>query len=377
MLQARALRWFWSSGSVAELQVGAGLKESLARLGVQRLTEVQGLAMPFLLSHPDKHVRIVAPTGSGKSLAFLVPLAEGVLARQDRALVLTHSKELSHQAYSWARQLGLTNVLRLGSLHYYHHREVMGDPGRFSSAIQNTLKKSVPDLLILTPDQFSDIFLARVKASPPATVVIDEADLLAEADSHLSSLCQDICRTVLDRRPSSRVVLVSAQPLSQPFLGLSFHDITMLKKPPLLEEFFIQLEDPAEHQALLLELLRVKLVEEQKRVLVFFNSLQALEECALLMGEFRPAVFHAGLNANERLRRATEAHTLLLATDVASRGLDLLFDVVVQFQMPASLATYVTRVGRAARAGRRGQAYVFTRGEDEPLLSQVRARPDP
>jgi len=336
-----------------ELGVSEPVARALRMRGIERPFAIQSLVLPDALAGRDVLAR--SRTGSGKTLAFAVPLVERLQpdSRSPAALILTPTRELASQVTEEFRVIA--DVRRL------HLAVVYGGVGIAPQA----KRARRADIVIATPGRLLDLVarnllrLDRVRA-----VVLDEADRMLDM-----GFLPDVNRILEQLRPERQTMLFSATldgevgRLARRFTrdavlhevgdpGLNLTDAV---------HRFIAVEHAGKTRALVREL-----AGDRGLTLIFVRTKHGADRLArnLRREGFRAGELHGGMSQPQRERAlgrfASGANDVLVATDVAARGLDL-DDIthVINFDAPADEKAYVHRVGRTARAGRGGEGVTF------------------
>jgi len=359
------------------------LQRGIESAGFRRCTPIQAQALPMMLDGKD--VAGQAQTGTGKTAAFLLagmnvllrgPEPPGDLRDQPRFIVIAPTRELAVQIHKDATVLGGFTGLRMGV--------VFGGTGYDS---QRDMLRDGLDILIGTPGRLIDYFKQRVfNLRNISVVVIDEADRMFDL-----GFIRDI-RYLLRRMPppTERLNMLFSATLSYRVQELAYEHMNAPRlvdaSPPdqvTVDEVSQRLYHVSkdEKPALLVGVLRSI---DPTRTLIFANTKRACETLdAVLEGNG----FHAGMLSGDvpqkqRLQLLEQFSNgtlpVLVATDVAARGLHIP-DVshVVNFDLPQDAEDYVHRIGRTARAGKRGDAvsfaceeYVFSLPEIEEFIGR-------
>jgi ATP-independent RNA helicase DbpA len=336
----------------ASLKLPQALQQALAEVGYEQMTPVQAASLPAILAGQD--VVGQARTGSGKTAAFalglLAPLDASVVRLQ--GLVLCPTRELADQVSREVRRLSrfIPNVkvltlcggvpLRphLASLAHEPHI-VVGTPGRILELIE---KDVLP--------------LQAVKV-----LVLDEADRMLDM-----GFADDI-GTIVERMPTDRQTLLFSATIPP-----SIRDISRrLQRQPLdvtvadevgdeaIEQVFFEVAAEGKLGALEALLLHYR----PESVVVFCNTRQDVRTVAERLGQrnFSVLALHGELDQREReemlVRFANRSATVLVASDVAARGLDIAdLAMVINFDIASDADTHLHRIGRTGRAGRKGMA---------------------
>ncbi|KAJ8601819.1 hypothetical protein CTAYLR_007484 [Chrysophaeum taylorii] len=331
--------------SFAEMGLPREILLGVSELGYAAPTPIQAKVIPLALERKD--LCASAPTGSGKTAAFGIPLlANG------SGVVLEPTRELASQCVEMLRKIGECSKSTTFCL-------VVG--GSDLRAQEAQLRRR-PDIVVGTPGRLLDVATNTHGVVLEGMLVLDEADRLLELGF------EDQVRDLIGFVKRSQTLLFSATfgPRVEALASLS------LRKPVVrvkvasrirLTEDFVRITDPASREAALVAILGRTLAAE--KTVVFFDTKKDCERVARVLRAMDvPAVeLHGNLPQARRTANlkafSAEKGLVLLATDVAARGLDVsAVKAVVNYEMP-SVTTYVHRVGRTARAGRTGAAVTF------------------
>ncbi len=347
--------------SFAALGLSPALQRACADAGLVHPTPIQAQAVPAVLRGAD--LLALAPTGTGKTAAFALPLVQRLLAgpprgyRRVRVLVLVPTRELAAQVAGVFEQLGATGPQRL---------RVVAVHGGGSVNPQMLALRGGADVLVATPGRLLDL-LGRNAARLDAveTLVLDEADRLLDLGFAAER------GQVLAALPARRQVLLLSATLPAPVQQLADD---LLRDPVRLQAAPQPREAPAITQRALAvdtarrtELLR-HLVRAQgwPRVLVFVATRHATEHVArkLATRGVRAVPLHGEMAQGQRREMLAGLQDgrwdVLVTTDLAARGIDIpALEVVVNYDLPRSPADHVHRIGRTGRAGREGLAVSF------------------
>jgi ATP-dependent RNA helicase RhlE len=353
------------TGGFRELVPVPVLLNAVAALGWQVPTPIQHKAIPPARAGQD--LLGIAQTGTGKTGAFLLPAIERQLGREGlHTLVLCPTRELAQQVAADARALSAGTELWVGEL-------VGGVP--IGPQIRDL--RAGFDILVATPGRLIDhLERGTVDLSEIEVLVLDEADRML--DMGFRPQIEDVLRRV----PKDRQTMLFSATMPNGVHALALRilrDPIWVEAAPSatasenVEQVFYSVR-PNRKVALLLHLLEKP---EMDQVLVFTarksgaDLLQASVRAAGISSE----VLHGDRDMKQR-RAALDAFTegrvrLLVATDVAQRGLDIEgISHVINFDVPRDPEDYVHRIGRTGRAGAKGTAYTFVTGTD---LGQVAA----
>ena len=328
-------------------------------------TPVQQAAIPVILTGVDAIV--TAETGSGKTTAYVLPLLHRWLSaprentRHVHTLVLVPTRELAAQ---------VREVIQECSAHLSKRLKVVSAVGGISINPQMMALRGGADFIVATPGRLLDLVEHNaVQLTRTSTLVLDEADRMLNL-----GFADEVAR-ILKLLPVGRqsVLLSATFPTSVDSLAQG-----ILREPrridiapetseePAITERAIRV-DTAERNPLLRHLIRT---EGWKRVLVFVAKQKTADHVAekLRINGISAAAFHGDMSQGARDRVLDSfKHSLtqvLVATDLASRGLDIIqLPAVVNFDLPRSPSDYTHRIGRTGRAGETGIAISFVTAE--------------
>ncbi|CCW62289.1 unnamed protein product [Phytomonas sp. EM1] len=358
------------------------LRLSLKEMSFPSTTSIQKYAIPAL---EDGHDMVgLAPTGSGKTVAFAVPALKRMKPNADglpSVLVLAPTRELVQQTTQVFRRLA--------------HKEmrICEAYGGTPREIQHRSLQRGCDILIACPGRLTDFLKSgSISLQNLSFLVFDEADRLL--DMGFQPQLDDILGYI---KPGQKIQKVmwsatwpeSVQSLVHEYLSDSRLLIragtsgTGLQVNEQIKQTILFAEGPHERIKMLVGLIDSGKIDENTAKLIIFverqsdteNTARALSR-ALNIEPSYIGVIHGGLSQRHRdnvlNRFKTNQIRLLVATDVASRGLDIP-DVtcVVNFQIPKNIDSYCHRIGRTGRAGRTGDAYTFVGREDGAISAEL------
>ncbi len=332
------------------------IQHNIARVGYETPTAIQDQTIPLILAGKD--VTGIANTGTGKTAAFLIPLIhKAATKRQERFLVIVPTRELAHQIQDeflrFSQTLGLFSVVIIGG---------MGMGNQIRALRRN------PTAVIGTPGRLKDLIERKaLYLSNYQTVVLDEADRMLDM-----GFIADI-RFMLTRLPSPRQTLLFSATLSPEIDALTrqFQNnpikISALTgvTPSAIDQDIVRFGSEEGKVELLHDLLKRS---EFEKVLVFGQTKHSVEKLSQNLNErgFKAASIHGNKTQSARQRALNlfkqNEIAILVATDVAARGLDIPHvSHVINYDVPASYNDYVHRIGRTGRAGNSGKALTFVR----------------
>ncbi len=355
-----------SQQSFADLGVSDAVARALAARGVTAPFEVQRSVVPDVLAGHD--VLVQSPTGSGKTLAFGVPLVDIVEAEDARAaaLVLVPTRELASQVADELRDLAAARALSLAVVY-----------GGAGLERQAKLARRA-HILVATPGRLEDL-VARgaIRLDSVRVLVLDEADRMLDMGF----------RPAVDRivalTPKKRQTLFFSATLEGATgkVAAAFtrdarrHEQRASERAQgRVEHRFI----PVAHESKLESLVNELATGERGRTLVFVRTKRGADRLVKRLGRHGvgAVAIHGNRSQSQREKALGRFHTgaidTLVATDVAARGIDV-DDVthVINFDAPEDRDTYVHRVGRTGRAGRRGIGITLVTGEQSKVVGAI------
>lgn len=361
--------------SFAALGLSEWLSKVCASLGMVTPTAVQSGCIPAVLSGRD--VVGVAETGSGKTAAFALPILQR-LARDPYgvfALVLTPTRELAFQLEDQFKALGAGMSLK-----------TLVVVGGLDMQAQSKQLARRPHIVIATPGRLSQLFelddTLGKGFSRAAFLVLDEADRVLEPsfEAELTNILTYLPpkrQTLLFSATMTRALVTLRTQLLKDAYYFETHEEGLRTAGPNLKEEYLLV--PAKVKEVYLFFLLQNLEEYKVRSAIIFSS--TCRNCAVLAALLTElsipcTALHSGLHQRRRMasldRFRNGAVPILLATDVASRGLDIpTVDLVINFDLPLLARDYVHRVGRTARAGRRGWSLSFVSQYDVELVNTI------
>ena len=336
------------------LDIHHHLKRNIVAKGYSTPTPIQDQAIPPILEGRD--VIGIANTGTGKTAAFLIPMLNKVMNHpMQRVLILLPTRELAMQVFDdfkdFARAANIYAAVCIGGV---------GMGGQMAQIKRN------PAFVIATPGRLKDLTQQKViDLSQFHNVVLDEVDRMVDI-----GFIRDI-KYFISLLPSQRQSLFFSATISPEvtqIMNAFLHDpITVSVKThetaKTIEQDVIHVRNKDEKMDKLVELLGK---EGFKKVIVFGRTKWGVEKLGKILNQkgISAASIHGNKNQNQRQRALNEFKQnklqVLVATDVAARGLDIP-DVshVINFDEPATYDDYVHRIGRTGRAEKTGYALTF------------------
>jgi len=348
-----AMEFTVTSTAFSSLALPAGLVDNLSTLGYAHMTPVQAQSLPPVLEGKD--IIAQAKTGSGKTAAFSL----GVLAKLNvkrfriQSLVLCPTRELAEQVAVEMRKLarGIHNIKiltlcggvsigpQIGSLEHGAHI-IVGTPGRVDDHIRK----------------------GTLRLDDVETLVLDEADQMLDMGF------QDTLDAIIERIPQNRQTLLFSATFPSAIEAIAKR---VLKNPEMIKveeeqekstikQYFYKMDNNKQRYPTL-KLLLLKFTPQS--CVVFCNTkVETQQVCDDLADEgFSAVALHGDLDQRDRERTlihfANKSASILVATDVAARGLDIDdMDMVINYHLAHDTQTHVHRVGRTGRAGKKGIA---------------------
>ena len=358
--------------SFSELGLTPSICLPLARLGYEQPTPIQAQAIPAVLTGTDLFAR--AQTGTGKTAAFGLPMIQRIVARRaggrarlPRGLVLVPTRELAAQVHRSLLTYGAPAQIRVTA--------IFGGVG-MGAQIQSL--KHGADIVVATPGRLIDHMQRRtIDLSAIEILTLDEADRMLDL-GFLPAL-----RRIIASLPRSRQTLLFSATLSEAVVGLAA-DFT--RDPARVDVSEGQAVTPTvthqlhtvgvdQKRAMLTHVLTQ---EAASQALVFCKTKRGSDRVGehLERAGIKTAVIHGNKSQGARTRalgdfKAGRVH-VLVATDIAARGLDIVqLPLVINYDLPLVAEDYIHRVGRTGRAGRSGRAVSLVSASDSRLLRDI------
>ena len=339
------------------------LQRAVEAMGFTEPTDIQAQAIPLLRSGADIIGR--SQTGTGKTMAFAIPAVEMIDRSEDeptvQVLILCPTRELAQQGCEEIKKL-IRFMLDIWPVDVYGGAAMDRQIYRLKRA----------NLVIGTPGRIMDhmrrgtLSLANVKL-----VVLDEADEM------LSMGFREDIETILKDVPESRQTVLFSATMPEPILELTEQ---FMRDPQLIEINQAQVTLDAIHQKFMevpmgrkLDALNLLLrAYEPVRTMLFCNTKLMVDEVSSYLNKngFTCEGIHGDMNQSQRPRVMEGFKSaripILVATDVAARGLDIDdIECVVNYDAPVDPETYTHRIGRAGRAGRTGVSITFVTSKED------------
>jgi len=353
--------------SFTNLGLNSALLRALEKLGFTEETAVQRLAIPPAIAGRD--VLATAPTGSGKSAAFGLPLLEALLQQplgKTRALVLVPTRELAQQVAEHITELAAFTKVRVAVIH-----------GGVGMQPQIQAFRSGTEIIVATPGRLIDLMMQReARLGDVRYLVLDEADRMLDM-GFLPAV-----RRIIGRLPERQTLFFSATlagdagTLSRELLNDPVR-INLTQNAGTVETISQSVYAIEQHKKteLLVDLLKGNTIYS---AIVFTRTKARADRVAnaLMKHNVKTELIHGDRSQAQRTR-ALESFKrgksrVLVATDIAARGIDILdLGHVINYDVPAEASDYVHRVGRTARMEKPGDAITFVSYEEAELFGSI------
>lgn len=339
-----------------DFQIDERLKKNIINKGYKIPTPIQDQAIPVILGGRD--VIGIANTGTGKTAAFLIPLINKVLKNpNEKVIILAPTRELAFQIrtelFDFTKSLfNITSVLCIGGVNM----------GRQTQDLRRN-----PNFVIGTPGRIEDHIRSRnLNLYDFRSVVLDEADHMVDI-GFLKSI-----KNIISLLPQNRQSLFFSATIDYKVQEV----LRMFVKDPVT--ISVKVQDTAlsvDQQIIKLEfgqnkmdhMHKLLIKEEFEKVLIFGRTKHGVQKISdeLRKRGFRSDSIHGNKRQNQRIKTLENFKrnntNILVATDVAARGIDIPnVSHVINYDMPSTREDYIHRIGRTARANKKGVAITYT-----------------
>lgn len=361
--------------SFQQMNLSRPLLKAITTMKFVHPTPIQAATIPVALMGRD--ICGCAATGTGKTAAYILPVVERLLYRPingpaiSRVLILVPTRELGIQVYQVTKQLTQFTTIEVGL-----------SVGGLDVKIQETVLRKNPDIVIATPGRLIDHLTNTPTFSLDSieVLILDEADRMldeyfAEQMKHIIKQCSRSRQTILfSATMTDEVKDLAAMSLDKPVKV--FVDSNQEVAFNLRQEFIrIRKEREGDREAVLAALICRTFHDH---AMVFVQTKKQAHRLHILLGllGIKVGELHGNLTQPQRLENLRkfkdEEIDILLATDVAARGLDISgVKTVINFVMPATMQHYIHRVGRTARAGRCGVSVSLAGEQERNLVKEI------
>ncbi|HPM38926.1 MAG TPA: DEAD/DEAH box helicase [Candidatus Pacearchaeota archaeon] len=333
----------------SDIGVSPDILKILDKLSLTSPTPIQKQAIPVALKGTD--IVGIAQTGTGKTFAFGIPIIQKLLSSSGQALVLVPTRELALQVNEsikkLADRLNITTIVLIG--------------GENISRQFFELKRR-PRLIIATPGRLIDHLKRKsIKLDQIKTLVLDEADMML--DMGFLPQIEEILRSVPKERQTmlfSATMPVLIANLATKYLKLPIRIEVApqgtIVKNVTQEMIVLEAKDKMKYLEKIIK-------ENEGSILIFVRTRYGVKNIAkkLISNGHKATEIHSDLSQGQRKRALDSFKSgrsrIMVATDVAARGLDVKgIELVINYDLPDSSSDYVHRIGRTARAGKKGKA---------------------
>ncbi|KAF5290080.1 hypothetical protein FQA39_LY14861 [Lamprigera yunnana] len=362
------------------------VKRAIKSFNFSKMTPIQAATIPLLLSKKD--VAAQAVTGSGKTLAFLIPLVELLKRRDDEekwrpnevaAIVISPTRELALQTHTVLKQLlkyvkGLSHVLLVG--------------GNSVEEDITNIQENGSNIVICTPGRFEDLLMRNPELNLLAAIkklellILDEADRLLDLgfrnclDNIFSYLPKQRRTGLFSATQTNEVELLIRAGLRNP-ISITVTEKASQSTPVLLQNYYVITKNNGKLATL------VSFLEQNddKKCLLFVPTCASVDYWASVLPrlfDINLSIFALHGKMKEMRKKVldrfkTTRKGLLICTDVLARGIDIPeVDWVLQWDPPASAASFVHRIGRTARQGHTGSALICLYESEEGYVDFIK-----
>jgi superfamily II DNA/RNA helicase len=355
----------------SELALDSSILEAISHMGFENATPIQQLAIPKILA--EKDLIACAQTGTGKTAAFILPILNKLVGKEDNSidtLIIVPTRELAIQIEQEIQ--GLSYFVSVGSKAIYG-----GGSGKDWEEQKEALKDGM-DIIVATPGKLlSHIAQGYVNFSKLRHLVLDEADKMLDM-----GFADDLMQ-IISKLPKERQTLMFSATMPPKIRELAKK---ILNEP---EEVTLSISKPATGvtQAVYLTYDNQKIPvikdiltqrPEYSSIIIFTSSKSKVNEIvyALRKNGFKSQGVSSNLDQEQReeiLRGfRSKRIRIIVATDVMSRGIDIKeINLVINYDTPFDAEDYVHRVGRTARANTKGEAITLVNEKDMRKLAQI------
>lgn len=364
-----------SHASFYQMNLSRPLLKAIGELKYVHPTPIQAATIPVALLGKD--ICGCAATGTGKTAAYMLPTLERLLYRPvteaavTRVLVLVPTRELGVQVYQVTKQLAQFTSIDVGL-----------SVGGLDLKMQETVLRKNPDIVIATPGRLID----HLKNTPSFSLDSIEVLILDEADRMLDEYFAEQMKEIVKQCARTRQTMLFSATMTDEVKDLAAVSLTKPVKVFVdnnkdvafnLRQEFVRIRSgkDADREPLLAALVCRTFHDH---CMIFVQTKKQAHRLHILLGLLGVKVgeLHGNLTQPQRLdalkKFKEEQIDVLVATDVAARGLDISgVKTVINFIMPATLEHYIHRVGRTARAGRAGVSVSLAGEQERKIVKEI------
>jgi ATP-dependent RNA helicase DeaD len=350
------------------LPLSEGIQEAVKEMGFEFASPIQSEAIPYVLEGRD--VIGQAQTGTGKTAAFGIPMIEHIVPFEKfvQAIILCPTRELAVQVSEEMKKLAkFTKGVWVTTVY-----------GGDSIDRQIKSLKAGANIVVGTPGRVIDLIERRaLKLQQASMIVLDEADEMLDMGFR-----EDI-ESILQEMPDERQTVLFSATMSKPIMALTSRYLTEPKLVKVvkneitnvnIEQLYFDVKGRAKMEV------TTRLIDfySLKLMLIFCNQKKRVDEVVeeLVSRGYAAEGLHGDLRQSQRtqvMNRFRNGNvTILVATDVAARGLDVdNVDAVINYDIPLDEEYYVHRIGRTGRAGKFGKAFTLVVGSERNRLREI------
>jgi superfamily II DNA/RNA helicase len=354
-----------------ELALNEQLLEAISHMGFENMTPIQALAIPKILENKD--LIACAQTGTGKTAAFILPILNKLVGKEDctiDTLIIVPTRELAIQIEQEIQ--GLSYFISVGS-----HAIYGGGDGK-DWEIQKDALKNGTDIIVATPGKLlSHLKMGYVNFKHLTHLVLDEADKMLDM-----GFTEDL-EQIFSFLPSKKQTLLFSATMAPKIRTLA---TKILDNP---EEITLSISKPApgvsQNLYLTFDNQKIPVIKhilesrpEYTSIIIFTSSKAKVSEIVqgLRKNGFKSQGISSNLTQAEReevlIGFRSKRIRILVATDVMSRGIDIKeINMVINFDAPHDAEDYVHRIGRTARANTKGEAYTLINEKDMLRMQNI------
>ena len=368
--------------------------QTCKEIGISKPTAVQQACVKQIIT--GHNCIVISQTGTGKTAAFALPIIS-TLSKDPYgiyALVISPTRELAQQICQQFKIFGRGM-----------NADICPIIGGLAITDQASALEKNPHIVVATPGRILHHLRSASKGNTRFSfdnlqyLVLDEVDRLfkdgywddvLEIIKYLPEKRQTLCFSATKSDQVDLLTIMTKPPSTSscplPSVGKSwFSDdkLTFYWEPtddlkPKIEHVKVLVQDEGREVYLMIIIQKLMEADLYKQVIVFASTKEAAQTITLILRNFsyKTAVMHSDMQESERLKELEEFRAgrqrILVATDVAARGLDIPFvDNVIHFNPPQNAATYVHRAGRTGRAGREGRSILFVSGREKKIEQEI------
>lgn len=355
-----------------DLNLLPGIQASLDELGFTEPTEIQRTAIPLLLAAQNIDFHGQAQTGTGKTLAFGIPLLErlDLTKRVPQALIVAPTRELAVQIYESIARIAKKMPVKLAVIY-----------GGVSFEEQKRALQQGVEIVVGTPGRLNDHLRRKtLSLSNVRTLVLDEADIMLEMGF------KEEINEILSFLPKTREIWLFSATVKQ---GISDIMRSHMKDPVSVRVAAKPFEAQKTKQYYCIVPMKHRLHAVTRFIqsapdfygIIFCRTKELVGDLAVQLAKYEYSVeaLHGDLSQTQRNRVIKKfkqrEFSILVATDVAARGIDIAdLTYVINYSIPEDLESYVHRIGRTGRAGKEGTAITFIGGNEQRIIRQLEKR---